>query len=57
MNSSFMLWASVGDGTLAMFFGLFLSFNADMLFYGIILANFVLLVLLVATIRSLEQGA
>ena len=55
MNSSFFLCASVGEGTLAMFFGLFLSINADMLFYGIMLISSILLALLLITIRSLEQ--
>ena len=55
MNSSFFLYASVGEGTLAMFFGFFLGINADILFYGIVLINLVLLMLLLTTIRSLEQ--
>ena len=55
MNSSFFLCASIGEGTLAMFFGLFLGLKADMLFYGMILINSVLLILLIATTRSLEK--
>ena len=46
MNSSFFLCASVGEGTIAMFFGLFLSLKADMLFYGIVLINSMVLILL-----------
>ena len=55
MNSSFFLCASIGEGTLAMFFGLFLGLNADMLFYGMVLINSLLLILLMVTVHSLEH--